>query len=152
LGEVAQKTEMSAAEYLAGRVEEQIKFYDDGGSRLKRLFFWMRAGELGMAGSIPVLVRFVSDAQPSYATAIALLGAGATFIGGLVALGKFHERWIEYRFTCEQLKHEKYLYMREAQPYHEENRHTLFAERIEDLVSAEYSKWRESIKQTGGTK
>ena len=63
----------------------------------------------------------------------------------------FHENWISYRSTCEQLKHEKYLCLAEAGPYRDEDRDRLLAERVEEQISREHTQWtagrRKSAKE-----
>ena len=50
-------------------------------------------------------------------------------------------QWIEYRSTCESLKHEKFLFLSGAEPYCEENSYHLLVQRVEGLISKENSEW-----------
>lgn len=69
-------------------------------------------------------------------------------IEGVQQLNQFEANWISYRFTCEALKHEKYLYLAQAGPYGAtEKPLALLAERIEGLVSQENAKWVSSREQ-----
>jgi hypothetical protein len=70
-----------------------------------------------------------------------------TIFEGTLQLNQFHENWIEYRSTCEALRHEKYMFLAEAGPYaNAEKIRALLAERVESLVSQEHSKWA-SVQQ-----
>ncbi|HWX20688.1 MAG TPA: DUF4231 domain-containing protein [Candidatus Binatia bacterium] len=56
--------------------------------------------------------------------------------------------WFTYRSTCEDLKHEKYLWLAKAGPYASVERpDALLAERIESLVSREHAKWVSTSEQ-----
>lgn len=69
---------------------------------------------------------------------------------GLQHLNQYQANWIAYRSTCEDLKHEKYLYLAQAGPYGSaEKALSLLAERIEGTVSQEHAKWVSAQQQTG---
>jgi hypothetical protein len=66
---------------------------------------------------------------------------------GLLHLNQYQQNWIAYRSTCEELKHEKYVYLAQAPPYASVDKpHALLAERVESLVSQEHAKWA-SVQQ-----
>jgi hypothetical protein len=57
-------------------------------------------------------------------------------------LNQYQHNWITYRSTCEELRHEKYLWLSRAGPYVDAGDSTaLLAERIEALISREHSRW-----------
>ena len=60
-----------------------------------------------------------------------------------------YKRQIKYRTTSEQLKHEKYLYLTNSNPYNKKERLGLLVERVESLISKENSLW--STKMTEDT-
>ena len=65
-----------------------------------------------------------------------------TVLEGLLHLNQCQQNWINYRSTCEALKHDKYTYLGKAAPYaNVPDPHALLAERIESLVSQEHAKW-----------
>ena len=63
---------------------------------------------------------------------------------GAQQLYQWQSNWILYRSTAEALKHERALYLAEAGPYRDEDRHRVLAERVEGLVSQEHAKWTEA--------
>ena len=74
---------------------------------------------------------------------------------GLQQLEQYQQNWTTYRATCEQLKHEQFLFMAGAGPYGPApNPEALLAERVESLVSQEHAAWvaqrDEASKQTEG--
>jgi len=70
------------------------------------------------------------------------LGVLVVVLEGLQSLNQFHHNWITYRSTCEELKHEKFLWLAKAGPYAASaNPDVLLAERVESLISREHAKW-----------
>ena len=69
---------------------------------------------------------------------------------GLQQLMQYQQNWINYRSTCERLKHEQYLYLAAAGPYAAlADPGTLLAERIESLVSQEHAAWASQQEDVG---
>jgi len=61
---------------------------------------------------------------------------------GLQHLFQFQNNWTSYRSTCENLKHEKYLWLAKSGPYLDvENPNAVLADRVESLISQEHAKW-----------
>ncbi len=135
------------------RLDDQIKWYDDHSTRNQRFFKWLKFIEIIAAATIP----FSSGAN---APAILTGGLGVLIVvlEGLQQLNQYHHNWIIYRSTCEELRHEKYLYLGKAGPYEAaETPYTLLTERIEALISKEHAKWVSSqehirkVKGSGGS-
>jgi hypothetical protein len=58
-----------------------------------------------------------------------------------------------YRSTCEELRHEKYLYHGKAGPYATaETPYALLTERVESLISKEHAKWVTGQERVGKIK
>jgi len=61
---------------------------------------------------------------------------------GLQHLFQFQHNWIIFRSTCENLKHEKYLWLAKAGPYVQVgNPDAILSERIGKLILQEHAKW-----------
>jgi hypothetical protein len=76
------------------------------------------------------------------AVLIALLGVGVVVLEGLQHLNQYHQLWLGYRSTCEALQHEKFLFLADAGPYGAtEDKRAHLAERIEELISNEHTRW-----------
>jgi len=102
------------------------------------------------AALIPLFagIEITGTKIPLFVTGI--LGVMVVVLEGFQMLFQFHDNWIRYRSTCEQLKHEKYLFLGKAGPYLEaDNPHALLAERVESLVSQEHAKWISAQEQIG---
>lgn len=59
----------------------------------------------------------------------------------LQQLFHWHTDWLLFRATTENLKHEKFQYLARIGPYRGSNRRTVLAERVEDILSIEHTKW-----------
>jgi hypothetical protein len=134
------------------RLQEQIKWYGEKSRDNQRWFKALKICQIVTAAAIPV-------AAGASAPAWLVGGAGALIVvlEGLQQLQQYQQNWTSYRSTCEQLKHEKFLFLAHAGPYAEDpDPEALLAERVEGLVSQEHAAWVSSREQAankrgGGT-
>jgi hypothetical protein len=80
------------------------------------------------------------------------LGVVVVIIESMMGLFQFQQNWTNYRTTAEALKHEKFLWQAKAGPYKDPNNptlETLFAERVEALISTEHANWVSYQEQAG---
>lgn len=132
------------------RVRDQIAWYDAKSQLNQRWFKGLKVCQIVTAAAIPVAA--------SVSAPIGLVGGGGALIvvlEGLQQLQQYQQNWTTYRATCEQLKHEQFLFMAEAGPYAgAANPEGLLAERVESLVSQEHAAWvsnrEEASKKLGG--
>lgn len=131
---------------IMARLEDQIDWYDRKSSLNQRVFRRIKITEILAAALIPFVSVFRMQFV-SYTTAG--LGVLITVLEGMLHLNLYQQNWINYRSTCEELKHEKYVYLGHAGPYASVNDpHALLAERVESLVSQEHAQWA-SVQQQG---
>lgn len=131
---------MNDEEYITSRVDDQIGWYDRKSQSAQCWFKWFRGAEIIAAAAIPLIAGFAADPFP-VTLVVGILGASIAVISAAISLNQFQENWTEYRTTCESLKHEKFLYLTKAKPYHEEEPFRLFVQRVESLISKENSAW-----------
>jgi uncharacterized protein DUF4231 len=128
------------------RLEDQIAWYDARSQRDQRWYKRLKVVQIVVAAAIPV--------EAAASAAGWLLGAGGAVIvvlEGLQQLGQYQHNWTSYRSTCEQLKHEKYLYAAGAGPYAGVPApERVLAERVEALVSQEHASWVSSRAESDG--
>ncbi len=136
---------MNEDEYIASRVDDQIDWYDRKSQGAQCWFKYLRGTEIIAAAMIPLIAGFAKDPFP-VTLVLGILGASIAIISAAISLNQFQENWTEYRTTCESLKHEKFLYLTEAEPYHEEEPFRLFVQRVESLISKENSAWSQYTK------
>lgn len=121
------------------RLEDQINWYDTKSQYAQRWFKALKIVQLVVAGAIPLITVF-SPPFPEKITAV--LGLVILVIEGLQQLNQYQTNWINYRSTCESLRHEKYLFLAAAGPYSKiEQPLALLADRIEGIISQEHAKW-----------
>lgn len=119
------------------RVTDQIAWYDSKSQFNQRWFKRLKICQIVTAAAIPVLA---SVSAPVWVVG----GAGALIVvlEGLQQLQQYQQNWTTYRATCEQLKHEQFLFMARAGPYEAvPDPGALLAERVESLVSQEHAAW-----------
>ena len=138
---------MTEEEYIDDRLNNQINWYSKKSRANQKWYKGLRLMEIVSAALIPFLSG-IGDKIPYNAWIIGTLGVLIAVAAATSSLFKFHENWIQYLTTVEQLKHEKFLYLTNVKPYESENRFNLLVERIEGLISKENSYWAQTAKQT----
>lgn len=136
---------MTSDEYIAQRVDDQINWYDLKSQNAQKQFRRLRGTEIICAAAIPFAAGFTSS-HVGIPILIGLLGVVIVILAAFQSLGQHHENWIEYRTTCESLKHEKFLFLTSTEPYDAESAFPLFVERVESLISKENSAWSQHTR------
>jgi hypothetical protein len=134
---------MASENPTVGRLDGQIKWYDQKSMNNQRWFKGLKVTQIVAAALIPFLASLQAMGIADHMTlAAGGLGILIVILEGLQSLNQYQHNWITYRSACEELKHEKYLWFAKAGPYLDaENCDALFAERVESLVSREHAKW-----------
>lgn len=138
---------MDEEKYIADRVDNQIDWYDKKSQSAQFRFKFLRCIEILSAAAIPLIAGFAKDPFP-VTLILGGLGALIAVISSVISLNQYQENWTEYRTTCESLKHEKYLFLTKAEPYHEEEHYRLFVQRVESMISKENSAWSQYTQAT----
>lgn len=128
-------------DYLSKRLDAQIEWYDKKSSRAQSWYKRLRLLEIALAVSIPFLVGYISDAAPAVQFSVGLAGVLIAIISGIVTLNRYQENWIEYRTTCESLRHHKFTFLSNAGPYVGDGSFPTLVENVERLISQENTKW-----------
>jgi hypothetical protein len=128
------------------RLEDQIAWYDRKSMENQQWFKRSKVAAIVAAALVPFASGIGAPAAITGA-----LGVFIVVLEGLQGLNQYQNNWTTYRSTCEELKHEKYLWLGKAGPYASaENPDALLAERVESLISREHAKWvsaREQIEK-----
>ena len=139
---------MNEEEYLEHRLEHQLKWFSDKSRYNQNCFKRLRFLEIVSASLIPFLSG-MADRIPYPAWIIGSLGVVIAVSAAVSTLYKYHENWIEYRTAEERLKHEKYLYLTGAAPYHQEDKFTSLVARVELLLAKENKSWAALAAKAG---
>lgn len=125
------------------RLDDQAKYYSRSSATNKRWYTRLKVVQLVGAAAVPVVASV--HASP---WVTGTLGAIVVVVEGIQQLGQYQANWINYRGTAEALKHEKFLYLSDAGPYHGVgDQKRLLAERTEGLISQENTKWTSGQQQ-----
>jgi hypothetical protein len=118
------------------RLEEQIAWYDTKSQHSQRWYKGLKTTELIAAAGVPLAAGYGINWLAGG------LGVVIVVIEGLQGMNQYFHNWITYRGTCEELRHEKYLWLSRAGPYKDENGSiAVLAERTEGLISREHTRW-----------
>jgi hypothetical protein len=139
---------MEEFDYLKNRLEDQIKWYDKKSIFNQSLFKILKIVEIVISASIPLIIIFKDLCPFIINSVIALIGVSIVIIASISSLYKFQENWVEYRTTCEILKHHKYLFLTKTEPYNNDDSLNLLVNNVETLVSKENSIWAQYMKKT----
>lgn len=138
--------------YLRDRLEDQINWYDEKSMVCQRNYNCNKYIQIISGALVPALTPF-SLLFDSFIFTIttAILGLFIVVSQSISSIKKFHENYIQYRTTCEVLKHEKYLYLFNVEPYDNEKEPLkLLVSRVESIISNENINWqtmRQDIKE-----
>lgn len=133
-------------EYVKNRLDNQIKWYSEKSQFSQKWYKRMRLLEI-ISASLITFLAGLGSTLPFYSVIIGSLGVVVAVSAGFSSLYKFHENWIEYRATAETLKHEKYLYQTNCEPYNDGEAFCRLVQRVEGLISKEHSKWSRSASK-----
>ncbi|MGF1534141.1 MAG: DUF4231 domain-containing protein [Bernardetiaceae bacterium] len=143
-------------EYMVGRVDDQINYFSNKSSRSQKIYKRFKKQEFWISAFIPFVITlsgfgFVDAIPPVPGTKLtvavvlqitaALGGVYLAYLSKYEDLEKHFNIWKEYRATCEELLHEKYLYLAKAEPYDESDAYPLFVMRVESILHKETQRW-----------
>jgi len=131
-----------ADDVTLGRLDDQLAWYDRKAGSNRRWYLTLRITVIVAAAVVPLFsllnFKFVTSA----------LGALIVIVEGIQQLNNFHDNWLRYRATAEDLKHEKYLYAAGAGAYRAaDDAKRLLAERVEEILSTERGRWASAMNR-----
>jgi len=101
--------------------------------------------EYVLAGALAPLGYFLCD-EPCLKFMVSVSGILIAALKYYSGLHKYHENWIQYRTTCELLKHEKYLYLTRSGGYAGNKPFNQLVVRCESIISSENVDWAQLHK------
>ena len=137
--------------YVKDRLDNQIDWYDRKSIQNQKWFKRLQVVSIVGAASIPFLSGYITETTIFLKIATGLLGLMVAAITAILGLYKFQENWLEFRTTCESLKHEKYLFLTNTDPYHVEQPFQLLVQRVEGLISKENTNWSQYMDRPDDT-
>ncbi|MDF2605838.1 MAG: hypothetical protein K0S34_28 [Bacillales bacterium] len=134
---------ITEVDFIKQRLEDQIRWYDNSSQKSQKCYKLLKGIEISASAFIPLCTGFIVDFE-FWAIIVGVLGVIITVIEGWLAITKHHENWIEYRSICENLKHEKFMFLTKTGVYSGEFPFTLLVERTESIISKENVNWANS--------
>ncbi len=138
------KIEESA--YMTDRVDDQISYYDSQSMSARNWYKFLTSTQIISGAFIPLISGF-SAQIPHSEWIVAIFGLAVTISTAFLSLNKYQERWINFRTTCETLRHLKFLYLARSIPYDKNEAFGRFVADIESVVSKENSDWGTYIRK-----
>ena len=139
--------QMNQEDYIKERLDNQIKWYDEKSVKSQKWYKRLQVIVIIAAAMIPFLSGYMSESTPYLKFLIGALGIVIAAMTAILGLYQFQENWLEYRTTCETLRHEKYLFLTGAAPYNAEQPFLLLVERVESMISKENTNWANYMKK-----
>jgi hypothetical protein len=130
---------MSAADSQYPRLEDQIDWLDRKSSYHQAWYRRLKVISIASAALVPL-----ASSVEGYALLAGVCGVVVVIAEGLQHINQHHENWIRYRATCEDLRHEKYLYLARAAHYAEladDEAFRLLVANVEAVLSREGNDW-----------
>ncbi|PIE86288.1 MAG: hypothetical protein CSA05_01230 [Bacteroidia bacterium] len=137
---------LNEKDYIKSRVDDQIKWYDAKSTLNQKMYKRLKFFEIFFSVSIPVLTAIQAGSDIGWILyLIGLFGALIALFSGILSLNKYHEKWINFRTTAENLKRERIFYITGMGPFAEsrigKNRYPTLVERIEAILANENTEW-----------
>ena len=141
---------MNIQNYMKERVESQVHYYESKSALNKKYYLFFKISQLIAATLLPFFSVFLSDyLWMKYM--IAFLGSMVTILEGVMATGKYHEKWVMYRGTAETLRQETYLFLMKAGTYNEKDAMQQFVTKVEFSLGKENMGWQQMIVKDNKT-
>lgn len=133
--------------YLLDRVLPQMTWYSKKSKQYQTMYYRLMAATILMGALIPAFS--VGANSTVIKVILALLGASVTGINAYLALHNYHDLWITYRTTREDLIHHLYCYFNKAGVFSSsEDLDVLLVNVCEDTLSKENGGWTTIIQKT----
>ena len=137
---------MTEEEYVSERLDNQIDWYSRKSSSCQTRYKALRLVEIIAAALIPFLSG-MGEKIPGGQWIVGALGVMIALAAAAGSLFRYHENWIQYRVTSEQLKHEKFLFATRSGPYADQERFQSLVQRVESIISKEAATSAQVTKQ-----
>jgi hypothetical protein len=131
--------------YIKERLDDQISWYSRESRRNQQWFRRLQVASILGSATIPFITGYITETTIVLKITVGVLGLAVAAITAILGHYKFQENWVEYRTTCETLKHEKFRFLTGAAPYNVANPFKLLVERVEGAILKETRGWGQKI-------
>ena len=126
------------------RLEDQIDWFDRKSVFHQRWYRRLKVLSIAAAALVPLL-----SGLDGLAFVAGLLGV-VVVVEGLQHVNQHYDNWVRYRATCENLRHEKYLYLARSARYvglTDDEAFRVLAANVEAILSTEGEAWLKLRRQ-----
>ncbi|XZF14084.1 DUF4231 domain-containing protein [Chitinophagaceae bacterium MMS25-I14] len=127
--------------YIEDRVNPCLDWYDRKSKINKHTYFTFTISEIVLAALIPFISGMHEADADKIKYILSLIGVILTILGGIALLGKYQEKWINYRRISENIKKEKYMYLMKVAPYDGSDAEEIFVKNTEYEMEREVRSW-----------
>ncbi len=133
--------------YLLDRVLPQMAWYSTKSAQYQAMYYRLMGATILLGALIPAFS--VGANSTAVKVILALLGASVTGLNAYLALHNYHDLWITYRTTREDLIHHLYCYFNHAGAFSSaEDLNVLLVNVCEDTLSKEHGGWTTILQKT----
>ena len=141
---VMQMEDAETRDYLLNRVLPQMTWYSKKGAKYKTQYQRLMTLTIFLGALIPVFALLTN--YTAVKVIVALLGASVTGVNAYLALQNYHDLWLTYRSTREDLIHTLYCYFNHAGMFaqkdkSEQEMNVMLVDLCEDALSKETGRW-----------
>lgn len=130
---------MEETQYFIERLDDQISWYDSKSISCQKWYKRLKATICVLAAFIAP-ISLIEWEYNKYL--LGVFGVIITILNFFLSLNKYHENWIQYRMTCELLRHERYLYLTKSGEYSQsDDAFKRLVTRCESIISSENIDW-----------
>lgn len=133
------RRDQSGSDTDYARLEQQIAWLDGKSAYHQRWYRRLKVVAIVAAALVPLV-----SSLDGYERWAGLLGVIVVLVEGLQHIQQHHENWLRYRSTCENLLHEKYLYLGTAGHYEgldAASAHRQLVANVEAILAREGEQW-----------
>lgn len=129
-------------DYINNRLKDSINKFGTLSGENQKMYKRYKRAEILIATTIPfsIMLSTVGIVESVAPLRILLLiysavgGALLAFMGNVLNLSAYYDRWKNFRARAEVLKREQYLYSTKMPPYHLQDAFPLLVERVEEIL------------------
>ncbi|MFI5086001.1 MAG: DUF4231 domain-containing protein [Actinomycetales bacterium] len=117
-----------------------FRHYSDGAARNKAWYLILKLLTLSAGASGAILAALAAPAAVT-----ASVTACAVLSESIQQLFKFHDNWLNYRSTAEQLRIDGYLYAAASPPFDTTGCRQMLADKMQKAASTQFQVWQKSM-------
>lgn len=133
------------------RYEQSVKWYIKKANYNRKMFYFFSVLEIIFPGIIIIINSASEYYNFSSNLIINIFSVLSTIVASILALFKFHKKWMHYRFIAEYLQSEFSLYIECVGKYNTDdvNKNKEFITNIETIMKNELNDWTKLVRKSG---